>query len=384
MNGPSVAYNARCRRLAPDAVGGEVAVEDTRSTVIETAQRTIRIGVVGAGATTTEGHIPRFQAIEGVEVVSVANRSRESSQRVADKLGIPRVYDRWTDLVAAPDTDAICIGTWPYMHRPIVLAALQHGKHVLTEARMAMNAREAREMLEASRRRPDLVAQVVPALFTAKVDRTVRELIADGFLGELLAVDMAAHGGFIDRETQLTWRKDRDISGYNTMMVGSWYECLIRWVGPAASVTAMTRVNVPARLDDAGNLRSTDIPDHVEVLCEMESGPVAHMRFSDVVGLTPSTQMRLFGTEGTLRVQGNEDQSHWGLYGGRRGDDALSEIDVPKHKQGFWRVEEEFVNAIRGVEKVALNTFEVGVGYMEFTEAVARSAQSGKTVYLPL
>ena len=49
---------------------------------------TIRIGIVGAGANTKEKHIPGFQALDGVEIVSVANRSRESGQRVADEYGI--------------------------------------------------------------------------------------------------------------------------------------------------------------------------------------------------------------------------------------------------------------------------------------------------------
>ena len=52
--------------------------------------------------------------------------------------------DTWADVIDDPiAVDAICIGTWPYMHRTLVLAALDAGKHVLTEARMAMNAAEA-------------------------------------------------------------------------------------------------------------------------------------------------------------------------------------------------------------------------------------------------
>ena len=39
-----------------------------------------------------------------------------------------------------PAIDAVCIGTWPYRHREYVVRALEAGKHVLTEARMAMNA----------------------------------------------------------------------------------------------------------------------------------------------------------------------------------------------------------------------------------------------------
>ena len=57
------------------------------------------------------------------------------------------MYDEWTQLLDDPDIDAVVIGTWPYMHHPVTLQALEKGKHVLTEARMAMSADEAREML---------------------------------------------------------------------------------------------------------------------------------------------------------------------------------------------------------------------------------------------
>ena len=62
------------------------------------AEETVRIGFVGAGANTTLRHIPGFKAIEGVELVSVANRSRASGQRIADEYGIPQVFDSWADL----------------------------------------------------------------------------------------------------------------------------------------------------------------------------------------------------------------------------------------------------------------------------------------------
>jgi predicted dehydrogenase len=57
---------------------------------------------------------------------------------------------------------------------------------------------------------------------------------------------------------------------------------------------------------------------------------------------------------------------------------------IPPEEHGRWRVEEEFINAIRGREKVTRTRFEDGVRYMEFTEAVIRSAQSGQAVNLPL
>src|SRR5262245_29520307 len=112
----------------------------------------IRIGIVGAGATTRRRHIPNLKAQVGVELVSVCNRSRDSAEKVGKEFGIPRICQHWKELVESADIDAVVIGTWPYLHCPVTLAALAAGKHVLTEARMAMNATEARLMLEADRK----------------------------------------------------------------------------------------------------------------------------------------------------------------------------------------------------------------------------------------
>ena len=115
-----------------------------------------------AGSSRAE-HVPRFRAIDGVELVGVANRSEESSRRAADELGLERAYPSWQALVADPELDAVLVGAWPILHAPVTIAALEAGKHVLTEARMAATAEDARAMLRAARAHPDQVATVVPA-----------------------------------------------------------------------------------------------------------------------------------------------------------------------------------------------------------------------------
>ena len=72
------------------------------------------------------------------------------------------------------------------------------------------------------------------------------------------------------------------------------------------------------------------------------------------------------------------------LFGGKKGDKALAEIPIPAAEAGAWRVEEEFINAIRGQEVITHTNFEDGVKYMEFTEAVTRSMQEGRVIALPL
>ncbi len=340
------------------------------------ANQTIRIGFVGAGRNSRERHLPGFKAQPGVELVAVANRTTESGERVAGEFGISRVYGDWRELVRAADVDAVCIGTWPYMHREITEAALAASKHVLCEARMAMNAAEGRRMLAASRRAPNLVAQLVPAPHTLEVDATIQTLLAEGYLGEVLAVELqAGQGSFVNREAPLHWRQDIALSGHNILTMGIWYEAMMRWLGPARRVTAMTKVAVPRRRDAAGAWHEVKVPDHVDILATLGSGAVAHLRFSSVTALAPASEAWIFGTEGTLRLEADARR----LSGGRRGDTALAEISIPPERRIGWRVEEEFVNAVRGTEKVTRTSFEDGVRYMEFTDAVARSAASGQT-----
>lgn len=337
----------------------------------------IRVGVVGAGANTRLHHIPKLQAIPGVEVVSVSNRSRASSERVAQEFTIPTVYDSWWELIQAEDTDAIVIGTWPYMHKTLVLAALAANKHVLCEARMAMDATEAAQMVEAARAKPHLTAQIVPSPFTLGVDKTVKRLLAEGYVGELLAIEARAGGQFLDRDAPLHWRQNRDLSGLNVMSMGIWYEALLRWVGEATRVTALGKTFVKMRRDDErGELKPARVPEYINVLADMACGAQLSLTVSAATGLAQPDGVYLFGSEGTLHFSGGK------LFGGRKGDKSLAPIEIPAHEAGGWRVEEEFVNAIRGLEPITHTSFADGLKYMQFTEAVARSMAEARTIAL--
>ena len=338
----------------------------------------IRIGLVGAGANTRLRHIPGLQAIEDIEIVCVANRTRESAERVARDFGIPKVIEHWENLVLSRDIDAVVIGTWPNLHCAVTLAALDAGKHVLCEARMARNAKEAHAMWQAAHRHPKQIAQVVPAPFTLRVDRTVQRLISEGFVGDLLTVEVRAGGAFLDRDAPLHWRQDSELSGLNMMTLGIWYESVLRWVGPATRVLALGQVFVKQRRNAAGQLRDVRIPEHLDALADLRRGGQLHLMISSVAGLAGTPEAFVFGSDGTLRFCQDK------LYGGRRGDKELRELDPPRCEQVGWRAEEEFINAIRGTEAVQRTTFEDGVRYMEFTEAVARSLETGAAVKLPL
>jgi predicted dehydrogenase len=346
----------------------------------------IRIGLIGAGGNTRSRHIPGFKAIDGVELVSVANRSIESGQKVADEFGIPKVVGSWLEVLEDETVDAVCIGTWPYMHAPLTIAALEHGKHVLCEARMAMNSDEGHEMLATSRLCPELVAQIVPAPHTLAFDQTIIEMISSGGIGDLIAIDarITAGSDFPNPASALHWRQERDLSGNNVMNMGIWYEAMMRWVGPAASVFAVGQAVVPHRLDADGRRVATPIPDHIDVVGEMAQGGQMRFNVSTVVGHAPAAaDVHIFGTEGTLRLHQGQD-GPMALFHGARGDAGLSEVQIDPAKRGAWRVEEEFINAIRGVEQATHTDLRTAATYMEWTDAVAHSCRTGERVTLPL
>lgn len=352
-------------------------------------RRTLRIGLIGAGANTRARHIPGLRALPDVDLVAVCNRRPESTAAVARDVGIPRIAEHWQDVIADHEIDAVVIGTWPYLHCPITLAALEAGKHVLTEARMAMNAAEAHRMLAAARRRPDLVTQVVPSPYGLKGHEVMKELIAGGFLGELREAHVfSLSAALADPAAPLSWRQDATLSGFNMLTLGILHETLLRWVPPPLRVMAQAHAHVPTRIDPAsGARRPVGTPDSVQALAILENGARAVYHFSGATPFGQGTAVHLYGSDGVLcydlaadRIRGASRRR--GAQPGPAHD--LEEVPIPADKARAWRVEADFVDAIRGGKPVELTDFATGVQYMEFTEAVARSAQRGEAVELPL
>ena len=344
---------------------------------------TIRVGIVGLGANTRLRHVPGLRACDEVEIISVCNRRPESTRQAADEYGIPKTFDKWQDLVADEDIDAVVIGTWPYLHCEVSVAALQAGKHVLVEARMARNAAEAHLMLDASRQNDTLVAQVVPSPFGLRVHQTVRELLDDGYVGELReVVVVGCNAGQADPATPMHWRQSAELSGLNMLAMGILHETLIRWVPDPVCVLAQTHTFTRQRPNpETGEPGDIGTPDSVHVLTELPVGARGIYHLSSVTHHAPPMQIRIFGSAGTLQCLCAPDDR---LLGARRGDDKLQEINIPMEKQGGWRVEADFIEAIRGDKSVEFTDFATGVRYMEFTEAVARSAAGGRAIALPL
>lgn len=334
----------------------------------------LRIGVIGAGANTRRMHLPGFAKIPGVETVVVCNRSEESSRRVAGEFDIPRIAAAWREVVKDPDVDAVMIGTWPYLHAEATIAALGEGKHVLTEARMARDLAEAEAMLEASRKKPDLVAQIVPAPMSLDFDSTIVELLENGEIGELREVCVTHTARqYVDPDAPLTWRQDFELSGCNVLSMGIYHEMVQRWIpGEPEWLVADAAVFVPRRPspEKGGEVAEVKIPDDVSVLGRWNGARMVY-HFSGVESGKPRNEIRLNGSKASLRL----DFTSGTLFLGRGGEEE--EIKIPEEKRRGWRVEEDFAESIRSGKPVELTSFETGVRYMRFTQNVHQSWTDG-------
>ena len=287
----------------------------------------LRIGIIGAGQVAKSRHIPGFRALSGVKIEGVCNLRRESSNRVARELDIPRIFKSWEELVEDDAIDAVVVSAWPYLHCPVTLAALDAGKHVLTQARMAMNAREAQRMYDKSREHQELTAMIVPSPYGLEGDAYVRSLIEGGYLGELREVHVTGFSSTLaDPSTPLSWRQMTKYSGFNMLNLGILYESVLRWVAPATRVSASASKLIPSRPDaETGKMHRVGTPDSVQVLTGQDDGSIGIYRLSAVVRHAEEMSVILFGSEGTLCYDFADDT----IRGCRSGQSRLAPLPIP-------------------------------------------------------
>jgi predicted dehydrogenase len=247
---------------------------------------------------------------------------------------------------------------------------------------MAMNAREAQRMLDRARECPNLTAMIVPSPYGLTGDAYLRERIADGFLGALREMQVLGFtSDLADPQTPLGWRQMTRYSGFNMLTLGILHETALRWTPPVTRVLAHASKRIPNRPDpETGQPTRVGTPDSVQVLTIQEDGSSGVYRLSGVVWHDTGLSIALYGSEGTLIYDLTRDE----IQGARRGERELAPLTIPAHLRGGWRVEADFVAAIRGERPVTHTDFATGVRYMQFTEAVARSSRHQSPVTLPL
>jgi predicted dehydrogenase len=272
----------------------------------------------------------------------------------------------WADLLALPDLDIIWIGTPPYMHSAVTVSALEAGKHVFCQARMAMDLAEAEEMLATSKRYPELVTMLCPPPFGLRGDLFMKKLLGENFIGKVHDVRLQSFTStYLNPEAPAHWRQKIEISGLNVLTLGIYVEVLHRWLGDISGVFARGKVF-------KGDRRGYEVivPDLLNVLCSFASGAEGVLEFSGINVSDETDRVEIYGDKGTLIYDFGTDT----IRAGKHGSGELKDLEIPADMTGEWQVEDDFIAAVKSKGRIRPHPdFGDGMRYMRVVQAVADS-----------
>lgn len=171
----------------------------------------IRFGIVGFGLHAVKRLMPGFALSKNCTVTALSRRDLRQAQASAREYKIPLAFDSAAELCRSPQVDAVLVTTPNSCHLEDVLTAIEAGKAVLCEKPLAMNAAEAREMVEAARRRNVKFGVAHVFRFNESV-RKLREQVAGGSIGRPI-FGRSEFSFLADPSHPRTWLYDASVAG---------------------------------------------------------------------------------------------------------------------------------------------------------------------------
>ena len=285
---------------------------------------TLRWGILGLGG--IAGVFANdLNAFDG-HLQAVGSRSQATADAFAARHGAPRAHGSYEDLVRDPDVDAIYIATPHPLHADNAVLALRHGKHVLIEKPMTLNAQQARRVQQVAR---ETGLFAMEAMRTRFLPHTVRihELIQQGALGELRTL-IADHTQSLDPHP-LRRLQNPDLGGGALLDLG---------IYPLSFASDF--LGTPTTISAKARMTSTGVDAQTSMVIEYETGTQAIMHAAlDARG--PNTAI-LIGTEARIEVASSfYASSRFKLYDLH--DRVVEDFNEPYQHGGkqyeYWEVE---------------------------------------------
>jgi predicted dehydrogenase len=355
---------------------------------------TRKIGIIGVGFG-AQVHVPGFRS-EGWEVAAICSRSREKAQKAGADAGIDDVYTDPMDVIRRNDLTAVSIITPPGAHHALAIAALKAGKHVLCEKPFALDAKQAREMLDVAEksRRTVMVAHE----FRHTPQRAyIKQLLAEGYIGQfrLCTIELFLDRYVTAQPRPFSWMARKADGGGLLGALGSHYiDGLRYWFGEVASVSGWLATLRPDLVDTAtGKKIEAETDDTFSLTLTFKNGGMATMIASFAVTPTRGAKIVIMGDDGTLIAeQPGPNPMEDGVVVASRGGAPLEALKTPPQYTPFTDARDHRLMAFRllardfttGVEQGAspAPNFTDGLRCQEVLDAVRESSESGRTVRL--
>ncbi len=373
--------------------------ETTSAPVIP--ESTLGVGIIGvnpAWGWAVTAHIPALRALPMYEIRALSARSPESARAAGEAFGIKAVFQDPEKLVIQPDIDVVAITVKVPHHRELVSAALAAGKAVYCEWPLGRDVDEARAMaaLAAEKRVRTVVglqARQAPAI------EFVRQLLSDGYVGEVLSTTMVGlsvvGGALVQPNAYMLDKKN----GANLLTVafGHSLDTLNYVLGEFADLSAVSDIRRPLiTIEGTGEQIVKTAPDQIAVIGTLTSGATASVHIREAVAGGTGLLWEINGTDGTLRI--TADAALPEIFPltvvGAQGRNELAELGVPKALTQKWPTLTSLegapaFNVARAYAAFAADfdngthtvpDFADAVRRHEVIAAIERSAVSGKRV----
>jgi len=299
----------------------------------------IGVGIVGLSAKrgwARMAHVPALRKLPDFELRGLTASSRQSAEEAAAKFGVPFFSDDAAALAARPEIDLVVVAVKVPEHRGPVEAALGAGKSVYCEWPLGRNLAEAEAMAATAARKSmrafvGLQARAAPAL------RYIRDLIMEGYVGDVLSTSIVASAGpgWGSPVSQAqTFQLDRaNGATMLTIPFGHTLDALCWIFGELERIRATLAVRRPVvTVVETGETLSMSAPDALAVSGVFPSGAVASIHFR--TSSPPGTGFRweINGTKGTLLATAANGHLQFGMIsicGATGAEKELAELQVP-------------------------------------------------------
>ena len=294
------------------------------------SSRPIRVAVIGAGAVTDYHHVPAIRLDPRAELVAACDTSRDLLEQRRRDWGIGWTTTSYEEICTSAEVDAVIIATPNFTHRPISILAARHGKHIMCEKPLGLNAAEVREMYHAARDNHVVHMTAFTYRFAPSM-RYLSHLVKSGSLGTPRHFRSQR---FLDwPETSWGWRQYKDQAGAGDLfdMTIHRIDFALDLLGPLRSISGM--VAQFARRDrtkDGQTCPPSEVDDWSTLIGEFVCGATGVWEGTT---LAKGYDLKGFGHE-WAEVNGSEGSAVYRMHDpnrilvGKTGSD-LAPVDVP-------------------------------------------------------
>ena len=293
---------------------------------------TLRVGLVSAGWGAF-AHLPAWRAIPGVEVTAICTSREETARAAAERHRIARPLWNALEMCADPDIDVVDLGTRPNVRLPLVLAALEHGKHVYNASPYAPDWAGAKA-IDAAWRKSGSVAVVDAFARWIPAQRQMAALVADDYIGTPLGG--TAHFSISlfnapSKQFPYNWFADGS-AGVSAMRNNGSHVLypLLEMFGPVAELVADDRQALKEWVFPDGDRIVPETTDYGTTILRFASGMTLQLQASWVASGNPGWLIDVFGDKGRLVAKSPTfpTSRDCTLHGGKVGE-ALAELAIP-------------------------------------------------------